>query len=133
MRVATSWSTSVTLPESPHPSVAIEAALRYDSALPHAVRLAFPPMADRPEQEWVFGRDLLDEGRHRPAGEGDVTVAPGAHDDILLTLRGIGSRAVIRLPADVVTAFLRDSFALVPAGREHEHLDLDDLLDRLLR
>lgn len=45
MTVATSWSTAVTLPEGPYPDVAVEAQLRFDTASPYAVCLAFPRSA----------------------------------------------------------------------------------------
>ncbi|MFJ1756140.1 SsgA family sporulation/cell division regulator [Kitasatospora sp. NPDC088134] len=131
MTVATCWSTTVTLPRSPYPRQEVEAALHFDSALPYAVRLAFPPVGRIGATEWYFGRDLLNEGRHAPAGDGDVTVAPGAAGDVLVTLRGATGDAVISVPAGVVTGFLLDSYTLVPAGQEHAHLDLDGLLARL--
>ncbi|MGW2874511.1 hypothetical protein, partial [Kitasatospora sp. NPDC001225] len=34
-------------------------------------------------------------------------------------------------PEDAVTAFLTDSFTLVPAGSETDHLDIDATLARL--
>lgn len=131
MPVATTRSFSVTLPDSPYPRVAVEAALHYESADPYAVRLAFPPLGECPPVGWVFGRDLLNEGRHAPAGVGDVTVSPGPTGEVLITLRGGTGRAVVSVPGEAVTGFLLDSFALVPAGRECEHLDLDGMLDRL--
>ncbi|KDN81216.1 SsgA family sporulation/cell division regulator [Kitasatospora cheerisanensis] len=51
---------------------------------------------------------------------------------MLVTLSPHDGRAVISIPADAVAAFLEDSFALVPPGDESEHLDLDDLLARIL-
>ncbi|RKE17432.1 SsgA family sporulation/cell division regulator [Streptomyces sp. TLI_171] len=131
MTVATCWSTTVTLPRSPYPQQAVEAGLHFDSALPYAVRLVFPPLGRIEAVEWVFGRDLLNEGRHAPVGEGDVTVCPGTAGDILITLRGATGDALISIPAGIVTGFLLDCFALVPAGSEHEHLDLDAALARL--
>ncbi|MFJ6378707.1 SsgA family sporulation/cell division regulator [Kitasatospora sp. NPDC092039] len=132
MAVATSWSTAVTLPEGPFPDVAVEAALRFDTASPYAVCLAFPPLGDDDRAQWTFARDLLDQGRHGPVGCGDVTVAPGPEDRVLITLRSPAARAVISIPAAVVTAFLLDSFRLVPAGTETEHLDVDAALAQLL-
>lgn len=128
MTVATSWSTAVTLPEGPCPDLAVEAQLRYDTASPYAVCLAFPPLGDDERAQWTFARELLDGGRHGPVGHGDVTVAPGPDERVLITLRSPSARAVISVPEAVVTAFLRDSFRLVPAGAEAEHLDVDAAL-----
>ncbi|WP_188307656.1 SsgA family sporulation/cell division regulator [Streptomyces sp. CBMA123] len=133
MTVATCRLTSVTLPEGPFPHVSVEAELRFDASLPYAVCLAFPPVDDGGEElRWFFARELLNEGRHAPAGYGDVTVAPGPRGQVLVTLRSREGRALISVPAEAVTAFLVDSFALVPAGREPEHLDVDAALARLL-
>ncbi|WP_033220548.1 SsgA family sporulation/cell division regulator [Kitasatospora phosalacinea] len=132
MAVATCWSTTVTLPLSPHPDLAVEAGLHFDSSLPYAVRLLFPPVGRIEAVEWVFGRDLLNEGRHAPVGHGDVTVCPGAADDVLVTLHGGTGAAVVSIPAEVVTGFLVECYDLVPAGHEHEHLDVDGLIARVL-
>ncbi|MFJ6617997.1 SsgA family sporulation/cell division regulator [Kitasatospora sp. NPDC091335] len=132
MTVATSWSTAVTLPEGPFPDVAVEAQLRFDTSLPYAVCLAFPPLGDDDGARWTFARDLLDAGCRAPVGCGDVTVAPGPAGRVLVTLRSPTSRAVISIPANVVTAFLQDTFSLVPAGAEPGHLDIDAALVRLL-
>ncbi|MFG2909693.1 SsgA family sporulation/cell division regulator [Kitasatospora sp. NPDC048286] len=132
MTVATSWSIAVTLPEGPCPELAVEAQLRFDTASPYAVCLAFPPLGDDDRAEWTFARELLDGGLHGPVGSGDVTVAPGPAGRLLITLRSLGARAVVSVSAGVVTAFLLDSFRLVPAGAEAEHLDVDAALARLL-
>ncbi|MFE3499509.1 SsgA family sporulation/cell division regulator [Kitasatospora sp. NPDC059160] len=133
MSVATCRPTAVTLPEGPFPHVSLEAHLRFDASLPYAICLAFPPVDDGDEEvRWFFARELLHEGRHAPAGHGDVTVAPGPRGRTLVTLRSREGRAVISVPSEAVTAFLLDAFALVPAGRESEHLDVDAVLARLL-
>ncbi len=133
MPVATSRSTDVTLPEGPFPHVAVTAELRFETALPYGVCLAFPSRGpDGGTIEWYFGRELLDEGRRAPVGDGDVLVGPGPDGRVLVTLSPHDGRAVISIPADAVAAFLEDSFALVPPGDESEHLDLDDLLARIL-
>ncbi|MEU3569828.1 SsgA family sporulation/cell division regulator [Kitasatospora sp. NPDC036755] len=132
MTVATSWSTAVTLPEGPYPDVAVEAQLRFDTASPYAVCLAFPPLGEDDGARWTFARELLDRGQHAPTGCGDVTVSPGPEGRVLITLRSPSARAVISVPAEVVAAFLLDSFRLVPAGTEAAHLDIDAALARLL-
>ncbi|MGW4806321.1 SsgA family sporulation/cell division regulator [Kitasatospora sp. NPDC004272] len=133
MPVAVSRPISVTLPESPYPHIPVTGELRFDSALPYGVGLAFPPR--RPgddELVWWFGRDLLAEGRRAPVGEGDVLVAPGVGGRVLVTLGSRTDRAVISVPAEPVAEFLADTFAEVPPGTESAHLDLDPGLARLL-
>ncbi|MFB6893222.1 SsgA family sporulation/cell division regulator [Kitasatospora sp. NPDC056327] len=123
----------VTLPLSEFPRVPVRAWLRFDSSLPYGVCLSFGPSApDGSPLDWYFGRDLLSEGRYAPAGLGDVHVRPGSPGRTLVTLRVPGQEAVISLPTCSVTAFLAESFALVPAGTEPGVLDLDALCARLL-
>ncbi|RKT09466.1 sporulation and cell division protein SsgA [Streptomyces sp. 1114.5] len=125
----------VTFPDSAAPDVPIDAELRFDAALPHAACLAFPfALNGCPgggELCWYFSRDLLNEGRHAPAGCGDVKVRPGPAGEVLITLRSPDGQSVLSAPEDVVTAFLVDSFTLVPAGSEADHLDVDAALARL--
>jgi hypothetical protein len=134
MPVATSRSTSVTLPEGPFPDVALTAQLRFETTLPYGVCLAFPSRGPVGETiEWYFGRDLLDEGRRTACGDGDVLVAPGPDGRVLVTLSPYSAdRAVVSIPGDAVESFLADSFVLVPRGAESDHLDLDSVLGRLL-
>ncbi|KDN87658.1 SsgA family sporulation/cell division regulator [Kitasatospora cheerisanensis] len=132
MAVSAAWTTRVTLPHSPYPETAVEARLRFDSTEPYAVCLVFPPLRAEDEPvEWWFARELLNEGRHAPVGQGDVIVAPGPDATVHVTLRSRTGQAVISIPGDAVTGFLLDSFALIPAGSESEHLDLDAELARL--
>ncbi|MFB8201689.1 SsgA family sporulation/cell division regulator [Kitasatospora purpeofusca] len=127
----------VTLPGSPLPDVPVPAELRFDTALPYAVCLCLPLAAcgasdDRLGVCWYFSRELLNEGRHAPVGGGDVKVSPGPHGDVRITLLSPAGHAVLSAPADLVTAFLADSYAMVPAGEESDHLDIDTTVTRLL-
>ncbi|MGW2254285.1 SsgA family sporulation/cell division regulator [Kitasatospora sp. NPDC001660] len=137
MQMSTVRPMPVTFPDSALPDVPVDAELRFDTSLPYAACLAFPlaPCActDRDTRVcWYFSRELLNEGRHGPAGNGDVKVRPGPEGEVLITLRGPTGKAVLSAPEDVVTAFLSDSFALVPEGSESGHLDIDAALARLL-
>jgi hypothetical protein len=127
---------AVTFPASPSPEVPVEAELRFDTSNPYAACLAFPltpcGCSGRLQVCWYFSRELLDEGLHAPAGRGDVKVRPGDAGDVVITLQSPTGSTVLSAPEDVVTAFLADSFALVPAGSESDHLDLDSTLARLL-
>ncbi|WP_280686413.1 SsgA family sporulation/cell division regulator [Kitasatospora sp. MAA19] len=127
---------SVTFPDSPLPDVPVDAELRFDTALPYAACLAFPLSSSGCSCDdfrlcWYFSRDLLDEGRHAQVGRGDVRVGPGAEGEVFITLQSPSGETVLSAPEDVVTAFLADSFALVPAGAESDHLDLDSELARI--
>ncbi|MFF3073624.1 SsgA family sporulation/cell division regulator [Kitasatospora sp. NPDC057904] len=125
----------VTFPESLLPDVLVDAELRFDATLPYAACLVFPSApfgcANGTGLCWYFGRDLLNEGRHVPVGDGDVKVRPGCAGEVLITLKGSDGQAVVSAPQDAVTGFLADSFTLVPAGSEADHLDVDTVLARL--
>ncbi|WBP85013.1 SsgA family sporulation/cell division regulator [Kitasatospora cathayae] len=137
MQLSTVRPVPVTFPDSAAPDVPVEAELRFDASLPYAACLAFPLTAcqctgDAARVCWYFSRELLNEGRLGPAGSGDVKVRPGSAGEVLITLRGPDGGALVSAPEDLVTAFLSDSFALVPAGSESDHLDVDAALARLL-
>ncbi|MFG2819622.1 SsgA family sporulation/cell division regulator [Kitasatospora sp. NPDC048365] len=127
----------VTLPDSDLPDVPVLAELRFDTSRPFAACLSFPVAeCDCADEDlsvcWYFSRDLLNEGRHAPTGSGDVRVGPGAAGDVRITLRGPTGQAVISAPGELVTAFLADSFALVPAGSESDHLDIEAVVQWIL-
>ncbi|WP_194897100.1 SsgA family sporulation/cell division regulator [Catenulispora pinisilvae] len=127
----------------------VPAVLRYRSDDPFAVRLAFLDVdpdggadaeegeADGPGAvtdaiEWVFARDLLTDGLHTPTGEGDVHVWPFGPSDLMIELRSGASTALVITPQAAVRMFLCHAYAIVPAGSEPRHLDLDRALARLV-
>lgn len=111
-------------------------SLRYDSADPYAVHLLFPaPSPGEAPVAWSFARDLLVTGLAERAGMGDVRLWPytsGAGPHIALVLSSPDGCACFEVPRDVLVKFLARSCAVVPLGREAEHLDLDGALHRLV-
>ncbi|MFT2014454.1 SsgA family sporulation/cell division regulator [Streptomyces sp. 796.1] len=116
-------------------SRAIPARLRYEPADPFAVRVSFPPAAslDGYEVEWTFGRELLEAGTLRPSGRGDVHVWPCGPERTVLEFRAVEGMAMVQLHTADVREFLGRSYALVAAGDEGGHLDVDAELTALLR
>ncbi len=119
----------------------VPALLCYDAADPFAVRIAFGEVGDRSGAvdaedgvAWLLSRELLQTGLSQPAGEGDVRLWPvhTAGDVLFLHLRAPSGEALFELPRATVTAFLRQTEALVPSGAEVSMLDLDDELHVLL-
>jgi len=118
----------------------VPAVLRFRSDDPFAVRLAFLDVdPDRGADgrvvdgiEWVFARDLLTDGLHTPTGEGDVHVWPFGPGDLMIELRSGASTALVITPQVAVRMFLCHAYAIVPAGSEPRHLDLDRALARLV-
>ncbi|RAJ40086.1 sporulation and cell division protein SsgA [Kitasatospora sp. SolWspMP-SS2h] len=115
--------------------VPVVARLRYGADEPYTVHL--DSHVDLPDPViWSLSRDVLLAGLTRPAGFGDMSVAPGHGPDrghLLLALRGEEADALLRLPARTLRDFLRRTECVVPVGCEQEHVDLDGLVERLLR
>jgi hypothetical protein len=117
----------------------VPALLTYEAADPFAVRITFGDSATGPEAAddgvaWLVGRDLLRVGLDRPAGDGDVRVWPASAtaDVLFLHLRAPSGEALFELSRATLSAFLRETEVLVPAGSEAAALDLDDELAALL-
>ncbi|MFE7961234.1 SsgA family sporulation/cell division regulator [Streptomyces sp. NPDC057413] len=114
-------------------SLPVRASLRYDTADPYAVHAAFHTGAEE-AVEWVFARELLTAGLHRPAGIGDIRVWPCRSrglDVVCIALTSQEGEALLHAPR-VLEGFLERTAAAVPPGAEHGHLRLDEELSRLL-
>ncbi|WP_393062360.1 SsgA family sporulation/cell division regulator [Streptomyces sp. LN549] len=114
-------------------SAPLSADLHYDMADPYAIRLSIGVPMERPV-DWVFARELLAEGLHRPTGSGDVVVMPWHHphpDSLRVVLRNRSGTALVEMAASEVATFLRRTFVLVPDGAESHHVDLDRAISEL--
>jgi hypothetical protein len=101
------------------------AQLRYRIVDPFAVVVRFD-VGNGARVEWVFARELLEDGLRRPAGIADVRVAPITHSGegiIELALSSPGGQARIGLPRWAVRTFLRRVAGVVPVGTEAQHID----------
>lgn len=124
----------VRLVVSSESSLPIPASLRYDTADPYAVQAAFHT-GDEDTVDWVFARESLAEGLHRPSGIGDVQIWPSrSHgmDVVCIALASEEGEALLHAPAKVLESFLRRTDAAVPPGTEGGHLNLDLELSRFL-
>lgn len=104
--------------------------LRYDLIDPYAVRAEF--QLPGTSNCWVFARELLARGLHRPVGDGDVRIWPVDGDGVRITLLSPDGEALVQADASGVEEFLRQSYALCPDGREGEHVDVDAVLRSML-
>lgn len=113
----------------------IAVSISFDPADPWAVALDL--YAGPTPVRWTFSRELLIDGLHEPAGEGDVLVAPCLDEAgravVVIELRSPDGSFVGQLPSRELTAFVRSVLDAVPAGAETAHLDMDALLDLMLR
>jgi hypothetical protein len=123
--------------------VPLVASLYYNGADPYAVRMAFHVGTDEPV-EWIFARDLLAAGIKARQGEGDVKVWPspksyaeagGADLGTVLNieLSSPFGQAHFEAPAEAMSAFLRRTYQIVPAGKESDFIDIETELNDLLR
>jgi len=116
----------------------LTATLRYQPLDPYAVEATF--RAGDEAISWVLGRDLLSEGLTKVSGEGDVRVWPtldlGESGEqsrvVMLQLSSPDGRALLAAPAEEVGAFLAETYEVVPPGGEGEHLDIENVVERLL-
>jgi hypothetical protein len=115
--------------------IPVEARLQYDSADPYAVHVGFRTGGDE-VVAWSFARQLLTEGVHSESGHGDVRVWPSAGENdasgVCLSLSSPSGSAQFEAPRTGLIDFLAQTYAVVPTGRESDHVDLDAELALLL-
>nr|WP_033259976.1 SsgA family sporulation/cell division regulator [Kitasatospora sp. SID7827] len=122
----------VTVAPCPGLRVAVPARLRYHRADPYAVHLDCHVDLEEPIT-WLFARELLVDGLDGWAGIGDVTIRRStAAEELAIALSTPGQTAVLHTPSAPVRDFLALTHRLVPAGTEHEHLDAEGLMRRML-
>jgi hypothetical protein len=115
--------------------VPLLATLRFDPADPMAVTLAMWVGEDQ-LVEWTFARQLLADDAHQPTGAGDVRVYPasgGGRRVFGLCLSNPDGHAEFELPVSRVGAFVRDTYAAVPAEWEGDLIDWEAELGSLFR
>ena len=122
--------------------VPLVASMYYSGTDPYAVRMAFHVGTDEPV-EWIFARDLLAAGIEARQGECDVQVWPSptscAETEALvgpvlnIELSSPFGQAHFEAPAEAMSAFLRRTYQIVPAGKESDFVDLEAELNDLLR
>jgi Streptomyces sporulation and cell division protein, SsgA len=133
--------------------VPLVASMYYSGSDPYAVRMAFHVGTDEPV-EWIFARDLLAAGIESRQGTGDVQVWPSpisvaetgdldlidaaevteAQGKVLnIELSSPFGQAHFEAPAEAMSAFLRRTYQIVPAGQESRHIDIETELNELLR
>lgn len=115
-------------------STEVAARLCYDRTDPFAVSAVF--VTGKTPVQWVFARELLEEGLYEPCGEGDVHVwpclDPRGHAVTVIELASPDGQALLQARSDELGEFLRRTQELVPSGTEDSHLDLDALVSELL-
>ncbi|HST96605.1 MAG TPA: SsgA family sporulation/cell division regulator [Geodermatophilus sp.] len=106
----------------------------YEISDPFAVRITFGDGAEEDGISWLVGRDLLQTGLDRPAGEGDVRLWPSrtSGDVLFLHLRAPSGEALFEVSRGTVAGFLQLTTSVVPFGEESSVLEVDSELAALL-
>lgn len=119
--------------DAPHP-VIVSVVLRYDGSDPLALRMIFPPEVSLDDNEviWAFARDLVETGLREPAGDGDVHVWPCGRAQTVFEFRAPEGVALVQFDNAGLRRFLRSSYAVVPAGKEADHLDVEQHIGSLM-
>lgn len=112
--------------------IPVSATLTYSVTEPFAVSALF--RTSDGDINWVFARELLEDGLTDSVGDGDVVIWP-AHDAngeiICISLCSPGGNALLEADTDEIREFLDDSYRVVQRGRESEHVDIDRFLDQI--
>ena len=123
------------------PSLPVVAGLRYESADPWAVRVAFQTGSKGEDGagdgtvEWMFARQLLTDGVAKTVGEGDVRVWPSSSGGVRvvnLAMASPSGSALFEIDRDALVEFLQQTYLAVPTGTEEDVVDLDAELLLLL-
>ena len=115
-------------------TVSLPVVLDYDVKDPFAVHATFRT-GQGEGVSWVFARDLLTLGIHRPSGDGDVRVWPSwsaGSEVVFIGLTSPDGEALLQAPTRELVDFLGRTYAVCAQGRENEHLDVDRAIEALL-
>ncbi|MCA1218950.1 SsgA family sporulation/cell division regulator [Streptomyces sp. 8L] len=119
--------------DAPHPRI-VSVMLRYDGSDPLALRMVFPAEVSLDDSEvvWAFARDLAESGLTEPAGDGDVHVWPCGRAQTVFEFRAPEGVALVQFDNASLRRFLRSTYSVVPAGKEADHLDVEQHIGSLI-
>jgi hypothetical protein len=106
--------------------------LRYDRAEPYSIFIAFNAGTDL-VVEWELGRELLDSGRQRLAGFGDIQIWPTeirGHELVYMSFRSGWETFVVAASAVVIDEFLKRTFDVVSLGEEGSFLGAESFVSQ---
>ena len=113
--------------------MAFMATFDYREDDPYAVGVTFHVQAG--EVPWVMARCLLHQGLTRPAGDGDIRLAPGIDEEgravVRMTFDSPEGRLRAAARTEDLLGFLIGTWALVPIGHEAPLVDLDSMVESL--
>jgi hypothetical protein len=110
----------------------LSAHFAYDIDDPYALCLTMVTPAPRPVT-WTFSRELLEAGLMGGFGSGAVVIAPSPDGrEVLIGLHGLSDFVVIHLDPAPIRRFLDETYRAVRPGREHEYINIDEVVAQLL-
>lgn len=113
----------------------LRVTMSYDPSDPFAVTATLH--SDSGPVRWTFGRELLTDGVHEPAGDGDVVVWPALDHEgrsvVVIELHSPDGSFAGQVFTRELAPFIRNMLGVVPIGCESELLDVDAGVERLLR
>ena len=115
-------------------SISLPVVMHYDLADPYAVHATFRT-GQGEGVSWVFARELLTLGVHRPIGDGDVRVWPSwssGSEVVFIGLTSPDGEALLQAPTRALVDFLGRTYSVCAQGQEDQHLDLDRAIEALL-
>ena len=115
-------------------SVSLPVVLHYDVSDPYAVHATFRT-GQGDGVAWVFARELLTVGVHRPSGDGDVRVWPSwsaGAEVVFIGLTSPDGEALLQAPTHALVDFLGRTYAICPQGQEQHHVNVDAAIEALL-
>ncbi|WP_191257675.1 SsgA family sporulation/cell division regulator [Amycolatopsis oliviviridis] len=103
--------------------------MSYDPGDPFAVKARFPNGV-----EWLFARDLLEEGLVTTSGVGDIRFTPcHSHIECVhIELESPDGSAFMKANAWELAEFIERTYDLVPLGTESSRIDFDLEIERLV-
>lgn len=112
----------------------IEASFGYDASDPYAVWITFHSATG--DVRWALCRSLIAQGLTEPAGEGDIQLWPSIDDDgraiVMFEFCSPDGELVAHARTSDLYRFLTRTSGAVAFGREHDHLDVDAMIDGLI-
>ncbi|MFF5001523.1 SsgA family sporulation/cell division regulator [Streptomyces phaeochromogenes] len=91
---------------------AVPVALRYDpEADPRQVHIMLPG-----HHEWVFARDLLEQGLRAPAAAGDVRIWPCGRVQAVMEFHSSKGVDVVQFESKTLIRFLRRTYTATPVS-----------------
>ena len=115
-------------------SISLPVVMHYDLADPYAVHATFRT-GQGDGVSWVFARELLTLGVHRPTGDGDVRVWPSwssGSEVVFIGLTSPDGEALLQAPTRARVDILGRTYTVCAQGQEDRHLDLDRAIEALL-